>query len=171
MTSSHDLVPCKAPPSPIKLVSLGPESRELIYSTYFRITTPPTYWISRLTWSPQQWDDHLNDSKLQVWMPYIDNEPAGLAEIVTHGDGNCEIQLFGLIPELIGKGYGSHFLAQIVELAWTSKQANRSDTQRVWLHTSTLDHPHALSNYITRGFRVYNEVLNQKEVPNYSAGR
>ena len=104
-------------------------------------------------------------------MPYIDNEPAGLAEIVTHGDGNCEIQLFGLIPELIGKGYGSHFLAQIVELAWTSKQANRSDTQRVWLHTSTLDHPHALSNYITRGFRVYNEVLNQKEVPNYSAGR
>jgi len=27
--------------------------------------------------------------------------------------------------------------------------------RRVWLHTCTLDHPHALANYMARGFVPY----------------
>jgi len=28
-------------------------------------------------------------------------------------------------------------------------------TRRVWVHTCTQDHPHALANYRKRGFRVF----------------
>jgi hypothetical protein len=34
------------------------------------------------------------------------------------------------------------------------KQA-REIGPRVWLHTCTKDHPHALSNYQARGFQVF----------------
>ena len=41
--------------------------------------------------------------------------------------GEVEIKTFGLLPEVT----------------------------RVWLHTQTSDHPHALSNYHGRGFRTF----------------
>ena len=37
--------------------------------------------------------------------------------------------------------------------------------KRVWLHTCTLDHPKALSNYLARGFEVFKEEDLEDEVP------
>ena len=34
--------------------------------------------------------------------------------------------------------------------------------QRVWVHTCSLDHPHALANYQARGFRIF-RVEEQRE--------
>jgi len=34
---------------------------------------------------------------------------------------------------------------------------------RVWLHTCTLDHPSALANYKARGFRIFKEVVSQRD--------
>jgi GNAT superfamily N-acetyltransferase len=62
-----------------------------------------------------------------------------------------EIVYFGLLPEFIGRGAGKAFLDAVVAEAW------RADTNRVWLHTCTLDHERALANYVAGGFRIVRE--------------
>ena len=44
----------------------------------------------------------------------------------------------------------SFTITLVVADAWTLP-----GTKRVWLHTSTLDHPNALPNYLRRGFRGF----------------
>jgi GNAT superfamily N-acetyltransferase len=60
-----------------------------------------------------------------------------------------EIAYFGLVTRFIGRGLGSALLTVAVD------QARRFGGQRVWLHTCTLDSPHALPNYKARGFQPY----------------
>jgi GNAT superfamily N-acetyltransferase len=62
-----------------------------------------------------------------------------------------EIETFGLVPEVVGRGIGGHALTLTLQLAW----ALRPGVKRVWLHTSTQDHPNALPNYQARGLRPY----------------
>jgi len=37
--------------------------------------------------------------------------------------------------------------------------------QRVWLHTCTLDGPHAIANYLARGFTPYKTTTQDEPVP------
>ena len=82
---------------------------------------------------------------------FIDGEPAGLLSLDMPPGGEVEVDTFGLLPDHIGQGIGSHFLTVGVRLAWSVAPA----VSRVWLHTSSRDHRHALSNYEGRGFRRY----------------
>ncbi len=75
-------------------------------------------------------------------------------------DRSVEIAYFGLAPEAIGAGLGKHLLSCAVRDAWALGAA------RVWLHTCTLDHPHALPNYEKRGFAAYKtEAYDVAEAP------
>lgn len=38
------------------------------------------------------------------------------------------------------------------------------DRDAAWLHTSSLDHPHALPNYLARGFRPFWRRTNRREI-------
>ena len=76
----------------------------------------------------------------------MDGTPAGYFEIEKRPEGDVEIKNFGLLPAFIGQGLGGRLLT--VERAWAW------GATRVWLHTCTHDHPHALHNYVARGFRV-----------------
>lgn len=68
-----------------------------------------------------------------------------------HPGGEAEIVTFGLLPEFVGKGLGGFALTLAVQQAW----ALAPSVSRVWLHTFTVDHPHALPNYHRRGFRTF----------------
>ena len=59
--------------------------------------------------------------------------------------------VFGLLPAFTGQGLGKFMLTAAVERAW-ARGANR-----VWLHTSSLDHSSALSNYLARGFSIWKQ--------------
>jgi hypothetical protein len=37
--------------------------------------------------------------------------------------------------------------------------------RRVWLHTSSLDHPNALPNYRSRGFRPFHTEVRKRDLP------
>lgn len=78
---------------------------------------------------------------------------------------DVEIVVAGLVPEFVGKGFGGHLLTVATRLAWKAEHPDGALTRRVWLHTSSLDHPHALPNYQRRGFRVFATETEQKEVP------
>ena len=85
------------------------------------------------------------------WLLSLDGEPAGMVTCDLHPGGETEIVTFGLLPEFVGKGLGGFALTLGVQQAWALAPA----VNRVWLHTSTLDHAYALSNYHRRGFRTF----------------
>ena len=105
-------------------------------------------WSDRLVWSEQQWAAYVSRPRLQTWIAAWKDQPAGYFEL-DHGASETEIAYFGLLAEFIGRGLGRHLLNAAVELGWAT------GAKRVWVHTCTLDHPHALANYLARGFKVY----------------
>ena len=81
----------------------------------------------------------------------INGEIAGFVELSSSRDGDVGIVVFGIVPEYQGKGFGAAFLTVATQLAWTLGDP----TRRVWLQTSSDDHPHALPNYQNRGFQPF----------------
>jgi hypothetical protein len=84
------------------------------------------------------------------WIASVRGSDVGFFELSTHRRG-VKIEGFGLVPERRGIGLGAGLLTA------ATRQAFALGAERVWLHTATDDHPHALPNYRSRGFRVYRE--------------
>ena len=55
-----------------------------------------------------------------------------------------------LLSNSLVRGLGGFLLSQAIKNAW-----DIASTKRVYVHTCTLDHASALSNYKARGFKVY----------------
>jgi GNAT superfamily N-acetyltransferase len=85
------------------------------------------------------------------WLLSFEGRPAGMVCCELHPGAETEIVTFGLLPEFVGKGLGGFALTLGVQQAWALTPA----VTRVWLHTSSFDHPHALPNYHRRGFRTF----------------
>ena len=106
-------------------------------------------WHDRNAWSDEQYTERLQSPAVQLWVLAVGERFAGFTEFERHGDNSVEIVLFGLAAQFIGHGLGGWMLTRAVEEAW------RMNATRVWLHTCTLDSPHALPNYLRRGFTPY----------------
>ncbi|MFK4082817.1 GNAT family N-acetyltransferase [Kribbella sp. NPDC020789] len=150
MTSPTDLTPGTPPPSPISLDELTASAADDVRVLYERIWAPlgPS---GRTGWTTAQWENELSPSGIHTYQAAIHGVPAGFAELSVESQGAVGIVVFGLVPEFQSKGYGAGFLAAVTRLAWTLN----TPTTRVWLQTSSTDHPHALRNYVQRGFRIF----------------
>jgi len=109
------------------------------------------HWVDRLAWTDEEITSYLADPALELWVLRVAGETAGYFELRRHDDGAVEIAYFGLLPAFTGQGLGKFMLTKAVERAW-QRGANR-----VWLHTSSLDHSAALSNYLARGFSIWKQ--------------
>ncbi len=166
MASREELQPAAPPPQPVALERLGPDSAQVIRSIYLAIGAPHG-WTSRPSWSTPEWEQRLRHPGVQVWLARVDERPAGLVELEAEPGGDTEIVVFGLLPELVGRGLGGHLLEQGIRLAWDVDRPDGDKTARVWLHTSSHDHPHAMRNYERRGFTAYREEHRRHEVPDH----
>jgi len=117
------------------------------------------HWTDRNKWSEEQLASHLARAVISVWECLVGEETAGFFELELHADGAVEIAYFGLTPSFIGRGYGKALLSRAVEEAWAM------GAERVWLHTCTLDSPHALPNYQARGFTPFNRETYVVQLP------
>ena len=106
-------------------------------------------WFDRLPWTDAEIRRYLDDPAVSLWVMTSGDEIAGYYELRHEPDGSIEIVYFGLMPAFTGLGLGGHMLADAVERAWSL------GARRVWLHTCTFDHPHAIQNYLDRGFTVF----------------
>ena len=109
-------------------------------------------WIDRLSWDEKDWASWVDRNELQTSVAYLKDHIAGYFELELQADANVEIAFFGLLPQFIGLGIGGHLLTQAVRNAW------KMGAKRIWVHTCTLDHPHALANYQARGFKVFRQA-------------
>ena len=109
---------------------------------------------------PWNWTDRLREScteelrqglaspEMSVDVFYVSGALVGFMESIREGR-ETEIIYFGLREAFLGRGLGKHFLSVGVQRIWDS------GAQRVWLHTCNMDGPNAMSNYLKRGFQVF----------------
>lgn len=136
------------------------------------------YWLDRLLWSYQRWEEWLDRPEVETWVAYVRGTPAGYFELevqlpehdptwrgaASSGPGaeprgrQVELAYFGLLPRFIGGGLGGWLLTIAARRAWELAP------WRVWMHTCTLDGPHALANYRARGFQVCAERVDDVDV-------
>lgn len=161
MTSFDQLVAGREAPTPLTFESLDPGS-PLIRETHLRVGRPH-HWSS-VIWDDEEWEATLARSHQHNWVIRLNSEVAGLASIFAQQGGDAEIVVFGLVPEWVGRGYGGPALTETVRLAWKVPPLGAPVVRRVHLDTSTMDHRHALPNYLARGFRVYRTEHSTKEI-------
>jgi ribosomal protein S18 acetylase RimI-like enzyme len=109
----------------------------------------PWLWFERRPWTDEQFRTHFARDDIEISVFYIGGVPAGYFELQRAASGDTELCYFGLVPDFIGQGFGFHFLQSAVDSGWLGA------TRRLWVHTSTYDHPRALGLYQRAGFRVY----------------
>lgn len=119
----------------------------------------PWHWHERLTWTEQKWLAYLDRPEQETWVGYFKKRTAGYFELERQPRGSVELVYFGLMPDFIGKGLGGLLLSAAVRRSW------QMGARRVWVHTCTLDHHHALRNYLSRGFRVFKEERKDVVLP------
>jgi GNAT superfamily N-acetyltransferase len=103
-------------------------------------------WTDRLGWSAARWAAW--EAGVETHVARVDGEEAGYVELDASQPGAVEVAYFGLLPAFHGAGLGGHLLTfglrRALELA-----------PRVWVHTCSLDGPHALANYQARGLELF----------------
>jgi len=127
------------------------------YRRLYAAVGGPWHWRDRLAWDDATLAAHLASPDIAVFELLVEGDSAGYFELRRSDAGEVEIAYFGLVPGYIGRGLGGALLSEAVREAW------RFGGARVWLHTCTLDSPHALPNYKARGFTPYR--VEQYEAP------
>ncbi len=160
MTTLADFCPAESIPA-IQLESVDNQA-PLLHEIVKRVGAPHHWGI--LQASAQEWRDAMANPALRHWLVMVGAEPAGVAALEAQPHGDVEIVRFGLVPEFVGRGYGGAALTETIRLAWTPDPIDGEPIRRIWLHTSSLDHPNALRNYQRRGFRSFRTEARRKEI-------
>jgi GNAT superfamily N-acetyltransferase len=102
----------------------------------------------------------LARSDISIHVLYRGGEPAGFYELERRGEAGINLAYFGLMPHAIGNGIGRALLRQAIDTAWAERP------RALTVNTCTADHPRALPNYISAGFRPLRTVREVWPVPN-----
>ena len=157
MTSPEQLL---EKPAVAGLTIIEAEIKEFRFNKYlYSLVGESWQWFDKLSDSDGQWQAHVERDQLRTWVAYYKGAIAGYFELEIADNKNVEILYFGLAPKFIGKGFGGYLLSEAIKNAW-----RLCDAKRVWVHTCSLDHPRALSNYQACGFQLYKqEIKKMKE--------
>ncbi len=100
--------------------------------------------------------DYTNNSNLETYILTENEDLIVFFDLLFHPDkSKCEVAYFGILDQFIGKKYGSYLLSEALKLGF------RKNTKKVWLHTCSLDHKHALKNYLGRVMKIFkSETIN-----------
>ena len=163
MVSRADLRPARPAAVPYELRRAEIPCPEL--SRFFYATVGGDWlWVDRLAWNYEQWLEWVALPGYEMWIATAQGTPAGYFELDATVSGEVELVFFGLLPQFIGLRLGGSLLTEAVERAW------RPGVKRVWLHTCSFDHPGAVKNYLSRGFRLVRSETSPKEMPAAAIG-
>jgi GNAT superfamily N-acetyltransferase len=153
-----ELRPSRQPSLPVELTRRHPIDADE-YRRLYRLVGDEWWWRDRLLWTDDELNRYLDSASVHVWVPTIRGATAGYFELRQHDDDSAEIMYFGLAPAFIGRGVGGWLLTRAAEEAFAL------GARRVILNTCTLDGPHALPNYLARGFTIVREEHYWVDIP------
>lgn len=117
----------------------------------------PWGWNERSDMTDDQLLDVITDEKVEIFVLFMGGVPAGSFELDRRVDGEIQLRNFGLAPEFIGRGLGKHLLASAVDSAWDH------EPNRVWVRSTSLEHPRGLLTYQWAGFVPYESTRETRE--------
>ena len=107
-------------------------------------------WIDRLVWTETQWINYVSDKNVKTYVLKNEKDLAGYFELILHQEKDeVEIAYLGLLKEYQNKKLGSYLVSAAI------KNSFLDNPKRVWVHTCSLDHKNALSNYVARGMKIF----------------
>ena len=141
------------------------ESKDSFNELEIKLIDPPDYqlnkffyknigkkhrWIDRLIWDESKWIEYTTNKNVKTYILKKKEDLVGYFELIFHQEKKeTEIAYFGLLEEYHNKKLGSHLLSMAIRKSFLDKPS------RVWLHTCSLDHKNALSNYLARGMKIF----------------
>ena len=113
-------------------------------------------WVDRLDWDNLKWISYLENKNVNTYTLKLNNDLVGYFETIQDlSTKSIEIGYFGILDDYIGNKFGSYLLSEAIKICFQLKP------QKVWVHTCSLDHKHALSNYLNRGLKIFKkETIN-----------
>lgn len=149
MRDLGDLLRARPPAEPVQLTRarLAPDAYRAMYAA----VGERWHWRDRLLLTDDELDAYFASPDVHLWALRVGDVVAGYFELQRYADARVEIMYFGLAPGFIGRGLGGWLLTRAAEEAFAL------GAERVTLHTCTLDSPHALPNYLARGFVIVRE--------------
>lgn len=148
MTERPARTPAPPPRGPSALMRV--EKCPVSYYRYlYKEVGEPWLWYERRRLDDAALAAILHRPETELFVLYIGGAPGGYFELDRTVEHECELSYFGLVPHVIGRGWGRFLLDAAIDAAWNGT------TRRVWVHTCTFDHPRALGAYQKAGFRVF----------------
>jgi ribosomal protein S18 acetylase RimI-like enzyme len=108
------------------------------------------FWTERSRWGLARWRKQLLEPNISFWVASVSGKDVGCFELARFVRG-VRIEGFGLLSPYRGQGLGRDLLTAATERAFTM------GVSKIWLHTATDDHPNALPNYLSSGYRIIRE--------------
>ena len=108
------------------------------------------HWVDRLLWTEFEWTKYISDEKLSTYILKNKDEIAGYFELLFNKDTKeAEIAYFGILEEYFEKKLGGYLLSEAIKFSFNL------GCERAWVHTCSLDNKNALSNYLSRGMKIF----------------
>jgi GNAT superfamily N-acetyltransferase len=123
------------------------------FRALFRAIGQDIMWFSRLIMAEEKLASIIGDPKVQSHALVKDGRDIGILELDFRETSQCELSFFGLVPDAVGSGAGRWLMNEALVRAWAEP------ISRLWVHTCTFDHPHALGFYQRSGFRAYQVMV------------
>ena len=119
---------------------------------FYKLIGIDHYWRDRLLWSDKEWLKYAANKNLETHILKKEDNLIGYYEQEYHPSSN-EVELInmGILKEFRGLKLGSTLLNHAMA------SASRKNPSRMWVHTCSLDHRHALLNYKSKGFEIFKE--------------
>ena len=153
INSLNELIEKEKPLNNLYLYKVDPPDFQL-NKFFYKEVGKKHRWVDRLAWTDINWKDYLNTNGVNTYVLKHKKELAGYFEQNYYKeDSNCEIAYFGILEEFIGKKIGGYLLSEAI------KKSFENGAKRIWVHTCSLDHKHALKNYISRGMKIFKSEL------------
>tara|TARA_B100001540_G_scaffold14486_1_gene12590 strand:+ start:502 stop:1005 length:504 start_codon:yes stop_codon:yes gene_type:complete len=147
--SINELMVTKKPYENINLEKVDPPDFQL-NKFFYKEVGRNHRWTDRLIWTDKNWTDYLNKTGVFTYILKNKENLVGYFEQNFNSQkSECEIAYFGILEEYVGKKLGGYLLSEAI------KKSFINNSKRVWVHTCSLDHEHALKNYLSRGMKIF----------------
>jgi GNAT superfamily N-acetyltransferase len=145
-------------PEGMSVVRLAAPTVAFYRYLYHTVGADYVWWLRRAM-SDAELSALLAHPSVSIHVLYGGGEPAGFYELEVRPGGEINLGYFGLLPHAVGGGFGTAFLRQAVDTAWSM------GARALTVNTCTADHPRALPGYQRVGFVAFRRVREIWDVP------